>query len=77
MPENQVMMYLRKMYDREVLETMKDILRSTGEEGLKQLPLDHPSRKLYLTLKAKEREKEKKEHEEILNKFKKVRGQNP
>ena len=69
-----MMMYLRQMYDREVVETMKEVLRSAGEDGLKQLQKDHPSRKLYLELKGKEREKEKTEHQAILEKFKTTKG---
>ncbi len=74
MPENIVNMYLREIFEEEVIDKMNRILSTSGEDGLKNLSIDHPLRKKYLSLRKVELETEKKEHEEILKQFSEAKG---
>lgn len=74
MPENVVSMYIYQIYREEVAQIMSDILKTSGEEGIKGLKEDSPVRKLYLSIKAEERAADIAEHREVLAEYERLRN---
>lgn len=72
LPENVVLMYLRQAYIERVDGVMNDIIRASGEDGIKKLPGEHPARVRYLNLRLKQREMEMIEHRKIKEAFARV-----
>lgn len=64
------MMFMHEMYNENVEKAMGDILKTAGEDGLKRLKNEHPARKLYLKIKANEREIEMETHAKVKEAFK-------
>jgi translation initiation factor IF-2 len=74
MPENLVYMYLYEMHRRDVVARMNEVLAAGGEEALEKMPETDEARRLFLKIKRKQLEEEKKEGREIMKKFEAAEG---
>jgi len=73
-PENKIYDLLRHLNEDETAERMEKILMAGGEEAIKGLRHDNPVRKMYLKIRTRELDKEKKEHEAFMERLNKMKA---